>query len=604
MSDKRKQNQPVQKFGGFGPRHHMFAGAPATVKDRRGILLRLWNYLKVYRIALLGIALLVAINTGLTLLGPFLLGRAIDKYISTGNMHGLLRIAGLMLLVYIIAAAGMWIQSICMIKIAQRTVKDIRRDLFNHLQTLSLRFFDRHPHGELMSRLTNDVDTISATLGDSVTQFTSSVLSVIGAGCIMFTLNWRLAAVSLVTLPMVFLVTGSIAKHSRQGFRDRQQALGKLNGFIEESIVGQRVIKVCCREQETMDKFSVANAELKKVAIRAGICVGVMGPFMNVFRNTGLAVIAGTGGWMAAKNLATVGTVAAMINYADHFNRPLYQLANLYGTIQAALAGAERVFSVMDEVPEVNDAPDAIDMAEINGDVEFDDVCFGYTEDTAVLKNVSFHAAPGQTIAMVGSTGAGKTTIINLLTRFYDIDSGSIRIDGRDIRSLKRSSLRKALGIVLQDTFLFTGTVKENIRYGRPEATDEEVETAARLANAEQFIRHLPKGFDTVLSDAGSNLSQGQRQLLAIARALLADPAILILDEATSSVDTRTEVHIQEAMHRLMNGRTSFIIAHRLNTVQKADCILVIENGQIVERGNHTELMAQQAVYHRLYTSH
>ncbi|MEN6581722.1 MAG: ABC transporter ATP-binding protein [Armatimonadota bacterium] len=586
-----------------GPGRFMTGPAPA-VKNRRGILRRLWTYLSTYRIGLLGTALLVTVNTGLALSGPYLIGRAIDKYITHGDLPGLARVALLMVAIYVAAAIGMWIQSISMIRIAQKTVRDIRRDLFNRLQSLSLRFFDRNPHGELMSRLTNDTDTISATLGDSVTQLISSVLSVAGAGYIMFVLSWQLAAVTLITLPLILFVTRFIAERTRQGFRDRQQALGKLNGMVEESIVGQRVIKACCREQEAIEKFTAANDELRRTATKALFSVGLMGPAMNLFRNMGLAIVAGTGGWMVAKGLTTLGVVAAIINYADYFNRPLNQLANLYGTIQSALAGAERVFAVIDEDPEVDDTPDTVSATDVRGEVEFDSVCFGYEKDTPVLKDVSFNVEAGQTIALVGSTGAGKTTIINLLTRFYDIDSGSIRIDGQDIRNLHRNRLRRALGIVLQDTYLFSGTVYENIRYGRLDASDAEVEAAAGLANAEPFIRHLPHGFDTMLSEAGSNLSQGQRQLLAIARTLLADPAILILDEATSSVDTRTEIHIQQALHRLMQGRTSFIIAHRLNTIQRADCILVIENGRIIERGNHDELLAQDGVYHHLYTSH
>lgn len=595
---------PAEQIKGFrGPGFGMFMQSAPRVKDRRGVIKRLWKYFRPYQWHLLGIVLLVCVTTGLGLLIPYFTGRAIDRYIASRDLPGLARLICLMAGACILAALGTWAQNVQMIRITQQAVKDIRKDLFDQFQILSLRFFDRNPHGELMSRLSNDTETISTTLGDGITQFIGSTLSVIGAGSIMFALNWQLALASMTTIPVILIVTRWVGRRSRQEFRDRQMKLGELNGIVEESIQGQRVVKAYCREQETLKKLTDANNELKRTSILATIYVGVMGPFMNLFRNAGFAVTAGVGGWMVVESWVTVGTVAAFISYADYFNRPIIQLANLYGMVQAGLAGAERVFAILDEVPEINDLPDAIELTDIQGQVEFENVSFGYLPDLPVLNNVSFQAKAGQTIALVGPTGAGKTTIINLLTRFYDIDSGTIRVDGKDIRILRKDSLRGSLGIVLQDTYLFTGKVRENIRYGRLDASDAEVESAARMANADSFIRHLPHGYDTILSDAGSSLSQGQRQLLAIARALLADPAILILDEATSSVDTRTEIHIQQALHRLMHGRTSFIIAHRLSTVQKADCILVIDGGRIVERGTHTELLALQGAYYNLYAS-
>ncbi len=589
----------------MGPKFGMFSTV-GPVKNRRGILMRLWAYLRVYKLGLIGIVSLVVITSAFSLCGPYLIGHAIDKYIhknmSSADIAGLARSAGLLIAIYLFSAGGIWVQSVSMVRIAQKTVRDIRGDLFGHLQTLSLRFFDRKTHGELMSRLTNDTDTISGTLGDSVTQLISSVISIAGAGGIMFVLNWRLAIVSLLTMPLIVLSTRFIADRTRQGFRNRQESLGDLNGIIEESITGQRVVKTCCHERESIEDFNKANASLKHAAVKALIYAGLIGPAMNMYRNVGFAVVTASGAWMVAKGLTTIGVVAAFINYADYFNRPLIQIANIYGTIQQALAGAERVFAIMDESPEETDVPGALEPGDVRGEIDFEDVNFGYNEDTPVLKHITFHVDAGQTIALIGSTGAGKTTIINVLSRFYDIDEGSIRVDGTDIRDLKKSSLRKSLGVVLQDTFLFTDTVRENIRYGKLEATDAEVETAAKLANADSFIRHMPHGYEAILTDAGNSLSQGQRQLLAIARALLADPAILILDEATSSVDTRTEVHVQQALSRLMEGRTSFIIAHRLNTIQRADRILVIENGEIAEQGTHTVLLARRGAYYRLYT--
>ncbi len=598
MADNPKRNvaDHMMRFG------HGLTTA-ATVKDRRGTLLRLWAYLLPDRWGLLGIVLLVTLTSALSLVTPWLTRRIIDRYLPAHDLRMLAVTLAIMGGIYLFNVGGMWVQSVWMIHITQRTIRTIRRDLFNRLQTLPLRYFDRHPHGELMSRLTNDTDIISTALGDSLIQLIGSGLSVLGAGTIMFMMNWRLALATVSTLPFMVLATMWIGKATRQGFRNRQAALGALNGLVEETILGQRVVKVCRRETQTITRFVAANEKLRAAAQPALISIGLMGPVMQVFRNTNFAVVITTGTWLVIRGLSTVGTIFAFTTYAEFFNRPLMQLANLYGTIQSALAGAERVFAVLDEAPEPADAPDAVALDPVRGEVTFDGVSFGYVPEVSVLSDVTFHAAAGQTIALVGHTGAGKTTIINLLTRFYDVDAGAIAIDGRDIRALRRDDLRRLLGIVQQDTILFAGTVRENIRFGRLAATDAEVEHAARLANADTFVRHLPHGYDTVLSDAGNSLSQGQRQLLSIARAMLADPAILILDEATSSVDTRTEIHIQDAMHRLMQNRTSFIIAHRLSTVRQADRILVIDGGRIVEQGTHAELLAAQGAYYRLYDS-
>jgi len=572
-------------------------------KNRRGTLMRLWGYLRHQGWGLVGVLLLVTIASGLDLLGPYLMGAAIDRFILKNDLPGLARLAILMLVVYLASALVVWMRVYLMAAVAQRTVRDLRNDLFARFQTLSLRYIDQRTHGELMSRLTNDIENVSNVLNESVTQLIASVLGIVGVAVVMFLINPRLALVSLVTLPLMAFISQWVAKRTRRGFRDQQEMLGSLNGQIEETITGQRVVKAYGQEPTVLAQFDDTNLKLRRASTQAQIFAGVLGPLSNFVNNIGFAIVAGTGGWMAVKQIATVGTIASFINYARQFTMPINQIANLYNTIQSAIAGAERVFQIIDEPPEMADAPDAQPLEKIRGEVDFEQVCFGYNPNVPVLKEINLHAQPGQTIALAGPTGAGKTTIVNLLSRFYDIDRGRIAIDGVDIRQLKKDDLRRKLGVVLQDTFLFSDTVMENIRYGRLEASDEEVKAAAQMANADQFIHRLPHGYQTTLSERGSNLSQGQRQLLAIARAILADPGILILDEATSSVDTRTEQHIQEAMLRLMQGRTSFVIAHRLSTIREADLILVINNGEIIERGTHKELSAQRGFYWNLYTS-
>ncbi len=596
-NNRRSSSSPPR--GRFG--HWM--REPEKAKNVRGTLLRIWDYLKHQGWALVGTTVLVAVSSLLGLLGPFLMGKAVDDYILKNDTQGLLRTALLMLGVYIVTAFVSWLQIYVMSAASQQAVRDIRNELFAKLQTLSLRYFDQRTHGELMSRLSNDVENISVVITSSVTGLLSSVLSIFGVTVMMFIINPRLAVISLVTLPLMVSLSRAIAKRTRKGFRQQQERLGDLNGIIEESITGQRVVKAYVREQAVVEQFDKINLELRTASTRAQIFAGTLGPLNNFINNVGYAIVAGAGGWMAVQGMATVGAIISFVNYARRFSWPLNQLMNLYNQIQSAIAGAERVFEVLDEVPELADVPDALSLGEIQGEVVFDDVCFGYDAEVPVLKHVSLHAAPGQTIALVGPTGAGKTTIVNLLTRFYDISSGQVLIDGMDIRQVKKADLRRKLGIVLQDTYLFAAPVIENIRYGRLAATDEEVIAAAKLANADQFIHRLPHGYQTELSERGSNLSQGQRQLLAIARAILADPSILILDEATSSVDSRTEKNIQEAMLRLMEGRTSFVIAHRLSTIREADKILVINEGEIIERGTHAELLDTKGFYHHLYFS-
>ncbi len=588
--------------GPGGPGGHL-ARPKERAKDIRGTLRRLWDYLRKQKWSLVAILLLVMGSSSLGFVGPYLIGKAIDDYILKHDIPGLGRLALLMIALYAVGASINWLEAYLMSAVAQRTVRDLRNDLFAKLQTLSLRFFDQRSHGELMSHLTNDVENVSNVLNGGITQLLSSLISLVGVTVMMFVLNVRLAIVTLITLPLMMVLSNVIARYTRQGFREQQQYLGELNGIIEETVTGHQVVKAFVREEAVIAEFGKVNAKLRRAATRAQIFAGTMGPIGNFVNNTGFAIVAGAGGWMAVRGMATVGTIAAFINYARQFSMPLNQISNLYNTIQSAIAGAERVFAILDETPELVDAPDAIPLTDIRGAVVFEDVCFGYNPETPVLKHVSLHAKPGHTIALVGPTGAGKTTIVNLLTRFYDIDSGRITIDGIDIRKLRMADLRRGLGIVLQDTYLFADTVMENIRYGRLDATDEEVIAAAKLANADQFIHRLPEGYQTVLSERAGNISQGQRQLLAIARAILADPRILILDEATSSVDTRTEKNIQEALLRLMKGRTSFVIAHRLSTIRDADAILVINNGEIIERGTHEALLAQRGFYYHLYMS-
>lgn len=589
--------------GPHGPGGGRFAAVGVKPKNAGATLKRLWAYLEGYKFRLFMVLVMVVVTSGLMLIGPYLIGKAIDDFIIPRDFKGLLHLVLWMVALYAFTSLATWLQGYIMMIIAQKTVFDMRRDLFNKLQVLPLRFFDSRPHGDIMSRLTNDIDNVTNTLSASITQIFSSVITLAGTVVMMLLLSPVLTLLSMTTIPLMLLCTRAIANRTRRYFLSQQTALGLLNGFIEEDISGQKVVKVFCREEKELERFENNNAELRKVGTLAQIYSGILPPFMNVLNNLGFAIVAGAGGWLALKHVITIGVIASFVTYSRQFNRPLNELANQFNTLQSAIASAERVFQIMDEVPEPVDPPDAVELDHVKGDVEFRNVYFSYKKGEPVLKNISFHAYPGQTIALVGPTGAGKTTIVNMLTRFYDIDEGAIFIDGYDIRKIKRSSLRSSLGIVLQDTYLFSESIRENIRYGRLDATDEEVEAAARLANAEQFILRMPEGYDTVLSEDGGDLSQGQRQLLAIARAMLADPAILILDEATSSVDTRTEKHIQEAMLKLMQGRTSFVIAHRLSTIRNADVILVINGGQIIERGNHEQLLKQKGFYYNLYMS-
>ena len=596
--------QPGSAPGATGlPVQGMRGGAIQKARNPRAVLRRLAAYLRPELWPIVWVIALVIVTTGLELLGPYLVGVAIDGFIARGDLHGLLRIVLLMLLTYTLAWLAQFAQGCQVIAITQRVLRTLRRVLFEHLQGLSLRFFDQRPTGELMSRLTNDIDAINRVLSQNIIDLTASLLTLFGIVAIMVLLNLPLALGALAILPLMMWFTLRMGKGTRRGFQQVQANLGKLNAVMEESISGLRVVQAFRRQQAALAEFERANFAARDSNIRAQLLMTLLRPMLMVLSNLDIVVIAGLGGWLALRGLVSVGIIATFVLYARRFFDPLLTLADLYSTIQSALAGAERVFEVLDQTPEVQDRPGAIELADIHGRVTFEGVTFGYIKGSPVLQDVNLVAEPGQVLALVGPTGAGKTTIVNLLARFYDVDEGTIRIDGYDIREVTQDSLRRQLGIVLQDTFLFSDTVMENIRYGRLDASDEECIVAARLANADQFIQRLPEGYQTPLAERASTLSQGQRQLLAIARAILADPRILILDEATSSVDTRTEIHIQQALLSLMKGRTCFVIAHRLNTIRSADQVLVIDGGRIIERGTHDSLLAQRGFYYRLYMS-
>jgi ATP-binding cassette subfamily B protein len=598
MNQDRGGQQPIRLGVGGGGR---LTGEAA--QDTRATLKKLLSYLKPYYHSLIWVVLLLLVVTAANLWGPILVGRAIDDYVIPRDLPGLLWLCLIVLGIYVVAGVASILQGILMVNIAQGLVADIRSELFAHLQHLSMAFFDRRPVGDLMSRVSNDTDTINSTLSNGLIEFTTNILTLGGIMVAMFFLNWQLAMGTLILLPLMLWITGEVTRRSRVLFRNVQRNLGSLNANMEENIAGLRAIQAFAREDETLAEFRQINAVNRDVGIKADVIIAALGPMFTTMSTITIAATALLGGWLALRGLVEVGVIATFVIYIMNFFRPMRAIAMLYNQLQSALAGAERIFAVLAEKPTVQDAPDAKPLPAIQGDVRFDQVDFAYTEGKPVLMDVSLEAQPGQTIALVGPTGAGKTTIINLLSRFYDVTGGAIYVDGHELRTVQQASLRQQLGIVLQDTFLFSATVMDNLRYGRLDAGDEEVIAAARLANADRFIRLLPQGYQTKVSERGHNFSQGQRQLLAIARAILADPRILILDEATSSVDTRTEMQIQEALLNLLKGRTAFVIAHRLSTILNADQVLVINDHRIIERGTHEELLAQQGFYYNLYMS-
>ncbi|SDE46496.1 ATP-binding cassette, subfamily B [Paenibacillus sp. UNCCL117] len=606
-SGKQSQTSPhagPPLMGGMGPGGGPGRGPVPKVRAKHtwATVRRLWGYLSRQRGGLITVFLLTLFSSGLALAGPYLIGRAIDEFILAQDRTGLLWLCAGLLTVYALSSVMSWLQAYVMAGVTQQTVMTLRRDLFERFQQLPLQFFDSRTHGELMSRATNDIENVSGTLNQSVTQLVTSLVTIVGSLILMLSLNLTLTLVSLVSIPLVILLTGQITKRTRKLFKSQQTHLGELNGFIEETMTGQKVVKAYRREKPSIRRFGELNDQLNQVGKRAQIVSGMMGPVMNVVNNTSFALIATVGGWMALGGMTTIGVIVSFLNYSKQFSRPINELANQYNLLQSAIAGAERVFEILDMPSEFQEMGKAGQIDKVRGEVVFDRVSFRYQESNPILSDISFTAKPGDTIALVGPTGAGKTTIVNLLTRFYEIQEGTITVDGRNIRELDKSSLRSKLGIVLQDAYLFSDTIIENIRYGKPGASLEEVKAAAKLANADSFIVKLPHGYDTKLMAEGGNLSHGQRQLLTIARAILANPSILILDEATSSVDTRTEMHIQDAMKTLMKGRTSFVIAHRLSTIREADLILVLRGGRIIERGTHQELLDSRGFYHDLYT--
>ncbi|MDR9853486.1 ABC transporter ATP-binding protein [Paenibacillus sp. VCA1] len=602
-----------------GPRHpggHPGQMMPAEkAKDFKGTLRRLLGYLRPRRVTLAFIFLMAILSTVFSIVSPKILGKATTKLFEgiVAKMQGvpgasidfgyitqiLLMLVGL----YLFSAVFSYFQQYFMAGVAQKVVYDMREQINRKLSRLPLKYFDSKTHGEILSRATNDVDNISTTLQQSLTQLMTSIVTLVGVIVMMLTISPWLTLILIVTLPLSFIVIRMIASRSQKHFMGQQRSLGQLNGHVEEMYTGHKIVKAFGREDESVATFNEINEKLYHSGWKAQFISGMIMPMMSFIGNIGYVLVCVVGGIFVTHKTITIGDVQAFIQYARQFTQPIMQTANIANIIQSTIASAERVFELLDEQEEVPEAAEAVELKNPKGAVAFDHVNFGYKEGETLIEDMHIDVKPGQTIAIVGPTGAGKTTLINLLMRFYEINDGAITIDGVNITKLKRSNLRSIFGMVLQDTWLFNGTIRENIAYGRSGATEEDVVEAAKAAHADHFIRTLPDGYDTVLNEEASNISQGQKQLLTIARAILADPSILILDEATSSVDTRTEVYIQKAMNELMKGRTSFVIAHRLSTIRDADLILVMNGGSVIEKGTHEELLAKGGFYADLYNS-
>ncbi|MDF1507272.1 ABC transporter ATP-binding protein [Robertmurraya sp. DFI.2.37] len=562
-----------------------------------GTLRRMWRYFAKEKGLFLLVLTMIMISSVLSLAGPYLMGLAVDGVLAGWTGSVLLQMLIWLMLVYLLQSGAVFFQNYWMIGIAQNVVFFMRNQLFAHLQRLPLSFFQKRQHGELMSRLTNDMENVSRTLNGAVIQVVTSTLTLMGTIVMMLWLSPLLTVLTLLIVPVLFAGMKWITNRTGRYFKEQQRNIGDMNGFIEETISGQKIIKMYSQEKRVMAEFESKNEALRTSSYLAQAYSGFIPKLMNMLNNISFTIIVGIGGILALKGAVSIGVIVTFTTYSRQFTRPLNDLANQFNMILSAVAGAERVFQIMDEESEGKNEQGAKSISTLTGDIVFDQVSFSYEKEVATLNSVSFHAYPGQTVALVGPTGAGKTTVLSLLSRFYDADEGTIYVDGTDIKNITRKSLRRQMAFVLQDSVLFRTTVRENIRYGKLDATDEEVEEAAKQANAHDFIMKLSKGYDTVLTSEGSDLSQGQRQLLSIARAMLADPRLLILDEATSSIDTITEIKISEALSKLMRGRTTFVIAHRLNTIQHADLILVLKDGIVIEKGTDQELMKQNGFY-------
>ncbi|RAV19330.1 ABC transporter ATP-binding protein [Paenibacillus contaminans] len=625
MSEHRKEPGQGNKQGGGGPMPGMpFGRGPGGMgmgmpgqkaKDFKGSLKRLTGYLKPHRYQLYAVFLTAILSTVFAILSPKIMGKATTKLFE-GIMMKVNKVPGaeidftyiwqiVMFLagLYVLSALFGYVQQYLMAGVAQRTVYDLRKEVNAKISRLPLSYFDSRTHGEVLSRAVNDVDNIGSTLQQSLTQLITAVVTLVGVIVMMLTISPLMTLILILTLPLSFIVIKAIAKRSQKHFMGQQKHLGQLNGHVEEMYTGHKIVKAFGHEQKSVDTFNGINEELYHSGWRAQFISGIIMPLMGFINNIGYVLICVVGGLLVTKKAIDIGDIQAFIQYARQFSMPITQTANIANVIQSTLASAERVFELLDEKEEVPEAQEAKALKSPKGEVRFNGVKFGYKEDAVLIEDMNIDVKPGQTIAIVGPTGAGKTTLINLLMRFYEVNGGSITIDGVDIRDMKRGNLRSLFGMVLQDTWLFNGTIRDNIGYGRAGATEQEIVEAAKAAHADHFIRTLPDGYNTVLNEEASNISQGQKQLLTIARAILADPAILILDEATSSVDTRTEIYIQKAMNDLMQGRTSFVIAHRLSTIRDADLILVMNHGSVIEKGTHEELLAKGGFYADLYNS-